>query len=298
MIAVWLATAGWGQQACDTPFSRIQLGAEVGEVGDALAENDLVDAQKHINAVRERMPCLDEVADLHLFALFARYQAVVYFYGQQEAQATRWGAASKLAEPELGWDEKLFPADHPARQWIDAAAVPPVAVVPDRGLLAPRGGGVFANGRFLPRPEAPDDLPTLVQVFDRSRQRVDGGWQDGHRFPERFLTDSAGDLVPPAWLVGGAPLPAPIAKPTKPARPPGDSDFPVVPIGVTVALAAVSGGTYALASSWSGQLSDAENPKQLETARNKTNLMVVTSGVSLAGAVGVGIGGVLLSGGF
>jgi hypothetical protein len=305
----WLTVAGVARgetpSTCAAPYSRIQLGAAIGEVGDALAVSDLVDAQKHINEVRDRMPCLDEVVDRHLFALFARYQAVVFFYGQDEQEAARWGVAARSVEPDLRWDDKVFPLNHPARTVVDSGRIPQLVGLPDYGFEVPRGGGAFVNGRFTPRPEALEDIPALVQVFDKAQQRVDAGWQDGNRFPDRFLSDSPGDLPPPAWLVGGVSAPGPTrpapvtkVKPEPQPKTGGGGNVPVVPIGTSIVLALVSGGSYALATSFHGQLEEARTVDQLTKARTKTNLMVVTSGVSLAGAVGVGVGGVVLAGSF
>ncbi|MEQ1507319.1 MAG: hypothetical protein ABMB14_34135, partial [Myxococcota bacterium] len=78
--------------------------------------------------------------------------------------------------------------------------------------------------------------------------------------------------------------------PDGPAHP-----VPVIPVVVTLALAAASGGTYLLADSTAATMADQSTPEGLTAVRTKTNLLVFASGATLAGAVGVAVGGVLLS---
>jgi hypothetical protein len=324
MIVGWWALAASAQDAtCAAPYSKIQLGAAIGEISDALAVSDLADAEQHVQQVHDRLPCLDEVVDKHLFALFARYEAVVTFFSQQEDEAELWARASLLAEPDLGWDDKQFPPTHPLRKLFAEQTLPAPTSLQESGLLVPKGGGLFVSGTFVPRPTAYEDVPALVQVFDKGRARVDGYWQEGTRFLDRVLTNRVADVPPPAWLgttappphdVAVAPRPSPAPKPDPVVRPSpvpapkpvpepkpthaGGGHVPVVPIAVAAGFALVSGGTYALAGTYAAQLPDAQNEAQLTKVRSNANLMVLVSGVSAVGAVGFGVGGIVLSGRF
>lgn len=301
--AFLLTYSASAQQACIQPMSRIQLGAAIGDVSDALEAAELVDARTHLTGIAERLPCLDEVVDPNLFALFARYNATVYYYGQDEDQALRWGLASRFADPDLAWDEQLFPEEHPVRRMIEDAVLPASGVMRDKGLLPPKGGGIFVNGRFAPRPEAWYEVPSLVQVFDRGRQKVDAFWIEGPSFPSQWTVMRVGDVTPPSWWDG---TPAPSSarnrpsdpvRPVKPVKPvnPDRKRAPVVPLVASLVLAGVSGGTYLLASSSEATFGDQPTGKELTAVRTRTNLLVMASGASLAGALGVGVGGVLMS---
>jgi hypothetical protein len=322
----WIATfllsdPAAAQQACIQPMSRIQLGAAIGDVSDALEASELVDARTHLTGIAERLPCLDEVVDPNLLALFARYNATVYYYGQDEDQALRWGLLSRLADPALAWDDQLYPEDHPVRKMIDGADLPASGVMRDKGLVPPKGGGIFVNGVFAPRPEAHYEVPSLVQVFDRGRSKVDAFWIEGPSFPSGWTVMKVADVAPPSWWDGksagpppSSPKPAPNADPVaavptpppvapkrtvRPPRPvnPNPQPVPVVPVVVSIVLAGVSGGTYLLADSIASTLPDQQTPDDLTAVRSRANLLVMASGVSLAGAVGVGVGGILVSSG-
>jgi hypothetical protein len=267
-------------------------------VSDALEASELIDARTHLTGIAERLPCLDEVVDPNLLALFARYNATVYYYGQDEDQALRWGLASRLVQPDLAWDERLYPEDHPVRRMIEDAELPATGGMRDKGLLPPKGGGVFVNGRFAPRAEAPYEVPSLVQVFDRGRHLMDAFWLEGPAFPSQWTVMRTGDVAPPSWWDGkpapNAPLPGP--KPPKPVNP-DKKPVPVVPVVASLLLAGASGGLYLLAESVESTFPDQTSSPDFTAVRTRTNLLVMASGVTLAGAVGVGVGGVLLSSG-
>lgn len=292
LATLLLASEASAQQACIEPMSRIQLGSALGEVTDALEASELIEARSQLNAIRDRLPCLEEVVDRELFALFARSNAIVYFYGQDEEQAGRWAQASKLAAPALAWDEKLFPPNSQVRTVLDATPLPEVEGL-GQGLAAPKGGGVFVNGQFIGRPEAWPDVPVLVQVFDRSGAPVEAFWQEGAAFPERLLTARTEELPPPSWWGTGAPSPRSNDKVRQP-RPGGGP--PVLPIAASAGLGILSAATYALASASATSFrEEPHSSEELTALRTRTNLLVLASGASLAGAVGVGVGGVLIS---
>lgn len=294
-MLVLAAPSAFGQQTCTEPMSRIQLGASIGDVADALRISELVDAREALDRIHDRLPCLEEVVDPKLFASFARYNALVYYYGQEEDQALSWGLAAERAQPDV-WDEALFPAGHPVRVLIDAATPPDPQALGGKGLAPPPGGGLFVNGAFVARPEAPPELPGLVQVFDRGQRRLDGKWIVGNAFPDAWMSDKVVDASPPSWLgktvAGGGG-----GGGDKPPRPPRANPFPTVPVLAAVGLAAVSGAAYFGADRTAAGI-DGAAPADLTGLRTRANLLVLTSGATLAGAVGVGIGGFVVSGRF
>ncbi len=298
MIAWLVASAALAQEplnTCEQPFTRIQLGAALGQIHDALEDQDFADARDRLNVVGDRLPCLDEVVERDLFGKFARYMSIVYFFAQEEDGALRWGLAARKADPALEWDPARFPGDHPLRVLVDNAPDPMVGTIGGQGLAPPRGGGVFMNGRWASEPTAHAELPYLVQVFDDDARRVDAWWQDGSAFPDQILSRPR-TLEPPGWYqvdpnapekvkatVTRAPDPPPPARPKK--------DVPVVPIVASSALALTSGVTYFLADRAAASMPDQRTPEDLTATRSRANVLVLASGVSLAGAVGFGIAG-------
>lgn len=302
MILAALFSSASAQQICSEPMSRIQLGAALGDIDSALAASELLEAREKLDDISGRLPCLDEVVDRKLLALFARQNAIVYFHSQELDDATRWGQVSRLVMADLAWDEKRYPQDNPARTMIDSIPLPEMLVM-SGGLAAPKGGGVFVSGRFAPRPESWPDVPVLVQVFDRSQARVESFWQEGTSFPENILSERAEDLPPPSWWMDdGTSLPAPSPRPkptptSKPPRPPGEGP-PIVPIAASLSLGVLSAASYALAAqSASSFREDPHSSEELTSLRTRTNLLVLASGTSLAGAVGFGVSAVFVSAG-
>ncbi len=294
-----LASAHAQVEVCTEPYSRIQLGAAIGDVSDAYADRDLDTAKTELNEIGERIVCLDEVVDRALIAKFTRFMAINYFFEQDDVSAVRWGRASRHADATLSWDEREFPPDHPLRLLLDG--LDPAAPVQDatHGLDVPRGGGVFASGILLVLPDGIADTPTLVQVFDGDRELVGAYWQDGVVFREWVLSDKRKEVAPPRWWSGDGPSSfsdlsgAPQAT-LSASR--GDG-LPLVPIVVSGGLLLTSGIAYALAGAAAGSLADQTSSEDLTKVRSRANMLVVLSGAALAAGVGVGVGGVLVDGG-
>jgi hypothetical protein len=278
VIALLLALPAHAQQSCLQPMSRIQLGAALGEVTDDLEDGDRAEATVRLTDLADRMPCLSEPADPALIARYARYRAVVASLGQDEDLALRWGLASRLADPDLPWDDALWPPGSPLRQRLDGAALPaPIASV--GGFVLPKGGAVYVDGAPLALP-ATTDLPHLAQRFDGEGERLDGRWLDGPSFPPDWIAVDAGVVA--------------TAEPTPVAR----TDRRRAPIGPILAsglLLGASGATYALAGASAGSMDGLSTSEDLTAARSRANAFVVASGATFAGALGVGVGAVVLS---
>lgn len=301
MIAWLVLSAAAQTEVCTEPYSRIQFGAAIGQVTDAFADEDLLDARDRLDEIADRLPCLEEVVDKRLFGKFARYMATAYFYAQDEEAARRWGLASRLADPDLRWNDKDFPVGHPFRDLVEGAILPSVGGAEGQGLQPEKGGGLFLNGDLLLQAEAYTELPYLLQSFDKEGCVVDGWWQDGTVFPEAVLTERPRELEQPSWWpdgqdatyctfeVGGG-----RGEKIRKTRPVDREPPPWAAIAGSGTLAIASGVTYLLADATARTLGEQTSADALTQTRTQANLLVLASGVSMAGAVGVGVGGVIV----
>lgn len=286
-IALWLASPQTHASDCAEPnLDPRRLDQRLDEARRALDDTQLSAARGALAKVGSSLPCLTSVVDPQAFARFARLMSEVAFYRQEEAAALRWGHAAQLADPAGAWTG--LPDSHPLRQRLATAELPPVGGPEGFGLAAPDGGAIYLNGELTRVPEAHAEVPYLVQLVDARAEVIAAYWQDGAAFPEQILVAGAGPTPDPVWQRPDAPLPRP-----ERARPGGR--FPVAPVLVGGALAATSVASYALASSAHASLPDQTTPEGLTRARSQANAFVLVSGIAAAGAVGVGIGGVLLS---
>ena len=166
------------------------------------------------------------------------------------------------------------------------------------------------SGSLLLKAEAPRGIPGLIQVFDVDQRPVDGWWQDGVLFPADVVTSRPKPVEEPWWWKGDGPTSA-LARPKLDVTTPHEGTgrprkvrtqkqrqkpVPVGPIAGTGALLVTSGVTYLLADSAARSLQDQTSVDDLAATRTRANLLVLASGLSLAGAVGVGVGGVVLHG--
>lgn len=289
-LLLWMSLAFGQTQVCGEPYSRIQLGAAIGEVDDAYRDSDSREAKYILQQIGEKLLCHDEVVDRTLYAKFARFMALQYFFDQDEEGAMRWGATAKATGATLTYDSRIYPG-----AFVDLIeeAEEPIVGGPDGGLNVPPGGGVFLDGDLLVEPKALAEIPHLVQLFDRDQVFLGAYWQTGAAFEASIL----GDETPkaPKWWTGEGASSARNRDPDAGARSGGGGGVPVVPVVVSGGLLAASGVTYALASVTAGGMSNLGTGAELTDARSRANMLVLVSGVTLAGAVGVGVGGVLVS---
>ncbi len=265
-------------------MSRVEVEEALASVETSLDANDVVDARLRLGWLGDRFPCFEEPMDRSLFALYARYVSLSWFYKQDEEQTRRWALASRWADPALPWDAVRFPREHPLRVWTEAAPMPPIGNGAGKHFVVPEGGGVVVAGQLLSRPEVPAELPVVVQVFDGDGLLVSGFWQDGNAFPESMVADGVGDLPAPAWWW----------------RPPGPPvvlhrgpEIPVLPVVAGSSLLVASAVTYALAGGAASSMAELDTGPELTAARTRANALVLCSALALAGGVGVGVGGVL-----
>jgi hypothetical protein len=286
---LWLASVAFAQtEVCGTPYSRIEFGAAVGEVDDAYRDNDGREAKYKLQQIGEKLLCHDEVVDRLLFAKFARFMALSYFFEQDEEGAVRWGNTAKATGAPLTYDSRTYPEAFVERL---ETAEEPIEGGPGGGLNVPSGGGVFLDGSLLLEPVTQAEIPHLVQVFDRDQAFVGAYWQTGAAFDPNILGDDT--PKPPKWWTGDGASSA--RQRDADAGTSKSGGVPVAPVAIGGGLLAVSGITYALASVTAGGMSELSTGEELTAARTRANSLVLVSGLTFAGAVGVGVGGVLVS---
>lgn len=284
LLAPGVAHAG----SCPDPdVDEAGIKSELARVEEALEGADLPVALQTLSVVGENLPCLDAAISTDTFARFASLMSTVAFYRQDEAMAVRWGNAADLADDDIAWP---VPDDHPLIALLEEAVEPPVGRADGFGLAAPAGGGILMNGELVLEPKAHAEVPFLVQVLDARGAVVGAYWQDGAAFPEQILVAGGGPYPRPSWYVDGAVRPV-----GKTPRDGGGEPFPVVPAVVGGGLAVTSVLTYIVAGSAQASLPDQTSADGLTAARSKANAFTLVSGLAAAGAVGVGVGGVLLS---
>lgn len=286
-LLLWTAMA-WSQtEVCGEPYSRIQFGAAVGQVDDAYRNNDVREAKALLQKAGEDLRCHDEVIDRLLLSKFARFMALQFFFDQDEEGAKRWGTTASLVGEELPYDARIFP---PTFVELMRNMEEPVIGGPESGLAVPSGGGIFLDGSLILEPRAVAEVPHFVQVFDKDQFLMGAYWQTGAAFENAVLGEDRSPKAPKWWTGEGA-----SSARNRDLNPKSGGSFPVVPVVAAGGLVVISGAAYVLASSAAGRLPDATTGQELTSARTEANAFVVVSGVALAGAVGVGLGGVLVS---
>ncbi len=164
------------------------------------AAQDLRNAAALITWTEARLPCLDALVYPPALARFAQQASFQATLDEEPDLALSWAQLAMVADPKHPLPDWM-PASHTGRASI-AGVDPPAHVTLDEvGLIFPRGGGVFLNGRFLSVPHGPVDTPNLVQTMDRRQRVVEGRWQHGVAFAPEFLGPDLGHVDPPQWYV-------------------------------------------------------------------------------------------------
>lgn len=300
LVCLWLAFAAPSAFAqCEGTWNTGRIGETLNQVDAALVEADLGSAKSGLASLDKGWPCIEDFAYPPILAQYARDMGLLRFYEQDEPQAIKWGLYARALDPNGAWPGELG-SDHPYMALLDEEE-PASETRAEGWLVPPEGGAIFVNGKFAPEPTAFGGVPAFVQHFDKVGYPVQNYWQDGAAFLEEAIS-AEGEATPPPkfWdpetgevKVSKEPAKVKLEK-IKVEKAP--SDFPVVPVATAGGLAAVSGITYALAGATSSSLANATTEDQLTRARSTTNVLVLISAVTGAGAIGVGTGTVLATG--
>jgi len=292
LLSPGLATAQ--DAVCNGVFTHSEWSAAMDQADQTLADFKIDDAKELLAKTHKSVPCLDTVVLPSHLGRFARQNALVAFYEQDELTAVRWGMLQRYAAPDMPWPED-FGEDHPLREILDFADEPTLAGPDDKGLVFPKKGAVFLNGRLLTETKARAEIPNLIQITEKSGEMTLQYWQDGAAFRDSILGEPGAVPEMPKWFVpeseGGTEAVAsadPKPKPEKPPKP--DRSGPKIGnLAAGAALAVAAGTLYGVGGASRGGLKNATSETELVSIRSRTNMLALSSGVAFAGAIGVGV---------
>jgi len=289
LAGLFLSTPALAQ--CEGTWENARMASELDALTELVAAFDSDGVSRSLKTVDRGFPCMEEVIDPSLLARYARIKGYLAFGDQDEEGAVMWLFYAKEVDDSAPWPVEL-PEEHPVLSLL-AMWEPPEPVTASGQLVPPEKGAVFVNGRIALEPTATGEQQNFLQLLDRNGWPTEGFWMDGATFPG-VLDDEAEPYEAPKYynLDTGAVKKA--AGPYREKQPKEPLDLPVVPLALTGGLAVTSGVTYMLAGAAQNSLATATTPEELTRARSSANLMVLISGAAAAGAVGVGVGGVIL----
>ena len=274
------------ERVCPEDYRLFMFTDALGRAEQAFGQADFPYAATALDEAYAEIPCLRTPVPRESLARFGRLQAQRYFYAQDEVQSQRWGVLSRQTVPDLPWSDD-FPEDHPFRELIESADLPPVGG-PESALAPPKKGGILLDGELIFEPRATAEVPHLLQVFDKSGLLVDALWQDGAAFPEAYLDPEGRMPAAPRWAetLGLAP--------EVPERPKSASSGPnKLRLGIGIGLAAGAAGLYGIALASRGAVGTRETHSQNIAARNLTNSLAISSAVLLTGSVATTVSSLL-----
>ncbi|MFT4623074.1 MAG: hypothetical protein ACI8PZ_001730 [Myxococcota bacterium] len=199
-IALLFPLSAFGEEPCSQPVAGHEWREALDWIDRYFGEEDLHRAGLLIEWTRFHLPCLTEVvhpSDLARFAQQVSFQATL----DEDPEAARsWAQLAMVAAPKTPLPDWM-PASHTGRVAISAVAPPQIASIDDKGVIHPRGGGVFLDGNFLRQPVAAVEVNHLVQIADR-RGRITGArWQHGPSFDDAIVGPDLATVSPPNWWI-------------------------------------------------------------------------------------------------
>jgi len=155
-----------------------------------LKKVDLKETQIEVELMDKDWMCLDDPVPPRLIARYAHVRALLAFMHADPDEALRWNRAAAYADPSLDWPDWI-PEGHPIRHQLEMADEMEITTVQGKYLANPNKGGIFLDGRFATEPKAPEEVPVLMQVFDKKQAKLGTEWLDGPNFPRQWVTDDA-----------------------------------------------------------------------------------------------------------
>ncbi len=291
LMALWvIPTAAWAQ--CEGTYTNNKFAEDIVAVTTLFDEADLAGAKRKLRDMGLGTTCLDKLVEPGLMARFGQQMAMSFFFDQDEAQAERWALLARYTDPKLPYE---FDKDHPFMALIKAIEDPPYGKVEGKRLAPPLKGGIFMNGKLAQEPIARAEVPYLVQVMDGEQVLLGGYWQDGSAFQQGLLADGTGKAAKPRWFRGSIMdqsgddvVSSRGGSEGGISRGGGGGGSKLVPIAISGGLAATSLATLVVAGLSEASLPNQTTSEGLTNARTTANAMVVVSGVTFAGALGVG----------
>ena len=255
---------------CPGLVSTYQLNSTLDTAHYAYLTMDPDGFQASMEQAYGAIPCLSETLSDTLVASFYLQVALDHFLVGDESGVVQAFRSLLDIEPSYQLPDNLAPPRHALRTLFSQARMAPPS--PTTPLPAPNRGWLAVDGEASS--VAPTDRPYLLQVVN-----------------------SAGTPTLSAYLRPGDPLPE---YPVDALAVPGDSGRSArswnVPLLVAAAGSALASGTlYALASRSSATFEDpATKCEDLDGLRSQTNLLVTSSAVTGAVALGVGVAAVFV----
>jgi hypothetical protein len=225
---------------------------------------------------RGLVPCLSDAIGHHEAAELHRTEGLAAFVDRNPERASLAFAAARSLEPRFEFPTSLVPEGHPvARAYAEAQWTEERIV-----LVPPKRGHLAFDGRESQ--SRPADQPTVVQIFGEDGRVDDTAYLwPGQPMPDYPLGDP---LVPGAVSSGEDAA-------TKQQRARARNWW----IGAG-ASALAAGVFYGANKAVHDKYEDPDTPvDQLDDLRTANNALAVASGVSLAGAVGLGVTAVVTS---
>jgi hypothetical protein len=225
---------------------------------------------------RSLVPCLSDAVGHHMAAELHRTEGLAAFVEREPDRASLAFSAARSLEPSYTFPTSLVPEGHPVARAYDEARWNGEATL----LAPPKRGHLAFDGRE--QNARPSDRPTVVQVFgDDGRVNDTAYLWPGDAMPA--YVEAPGTLEAGTWVA----TPEETRLDRKRAR------------GWWIgagAAALAAGAFYGANLAVHDKYEDPDTPvDQLDDLRAANNAFSVASGVSLAGAVGLGVTAVFTS---
>ena len=219
--------------------------------------------------------------------------ALSFFFAQDEDQAERWALLAYYTGPNIPYE---LNETHPFMELVSDLPDRPFGQKQGKQLAPPERGAIFLNGHLALQPIARAEVPYLVQVFDGNGRLLGGFWQDGAQFQDGLLADGVGRPSKPRWYRGpvmdydenGVSASTGTTMSSSASGSRSNQESFLVPAVVSGSLAATSLAALVGAAMAHSSLPRQTTSEGLTKARTTANALVVVSGTTFAGAVGVG----------
>lgn len=275
---------------CESPYDFDTLLNDLGAAEAGLRAMDYAAAMQSAQAMRDGLPCLDQVLPIIIAPRALRAIAAGLYVGGEPEEAARWFRSALELDPGFDYAKQGLPTNHPiVRAWgsVRSEAAQEAVVAEDLELGE---GKHWLDGKPL---ETPAATPEAMHVYQYQTDAVRTWVIEGNAFPREAT----------GWLP--EPEPAPITavvlesgQPTLPSLPPPSEirarAWPterVALVGGGIAALAGSGVLYALSADARGRFDSANTQSDLDHWRSQTNAYAVGSGATfVAGASALGLG--------
>ncbi len=293
MIALLFGLAFAQEEVCASVYTIEEFREAIAKAEAFIEEGEIKDAMNVLGAARKVVHCMKELVPRDDLVRFADARARASFFSQDPEEAIRWGHFITVLYPDYVWPDGALGV----KMLLEEAEDVELVRLEDAGFAVEKKGSVFMDGVFLPVPQAHNEVPHLVQVFNGQGHLVRSFWQDGANFPSDLLGEPV-TLKRPRYY-------DPVARTITPRGKPPE-EIPVrklVPPSLVAggAMVAVSGVLYGLAGFGHAafRCNPVErdgcpgSPEELTRIRTRTNLLVVGAGVMAVSGIGIGVVGLL-----